>query len=394
MSTSLYARNAILAAKIETTYGTDSTPTAAANAMRVRDCTINPLEGETAEMNYIRNWFGANPLLRTSKFMTAQFSVDWATGSGAAGTASPYDPLFRACGQSSSLIAAAVTGTAQTGSTTSTIKLASGASSTNNLYRGGTVTITGGTGSGQSRGILAYDGTTKIATITPNWVTTPDATSTYSIGAMTNYDPVSSGMEGSTLYYWADGLLHKLVGCRGSWSLSAAAKGIPDLKFNMTALYGGIVDNSPGTPSFSAFEDPLPVNSVNTSGSLLGKAFSGGATGIQVASFTLDLGAQVTHRSLIGSESVPLTNRNPSGQIDLEMSSVAFYDWNAAAVANSTGVLALEHGTVAAAMVRVDLPRIQIENLSYSESDGIVMASLKFRPLWTNGNDELRLTEK
>jgi Tfp pilus tip-associated adhesin PilY1 len=74
------------------------------------------------------------------------------------------------------------TGTAQTG-TTSTITLTSGASSTNNAYTGLVLTITGGTGSGQESRITAYDGSTKVATVSPDWTTAPDPTSTYEMSS-------------------------------------------------------------------------------------------------------------------------------------------------------------------------------------------------------------------
>ena len=74
------------------------------------------------------------------------------------------------------------TGTAQAGSTVSTIVLAAGANATNSYYNGQVIVITSGLGSGQSRIITAYVGGTKVATIDVNWTTTPDATSVYSVG--------------------------------------------------------------------------------------------------------------------------------------------------------------------------------------------------------------------
>ena len=76
-------------------------------------------------------------------------------------------------------------GTAQTGSTTNTIKLDSGASATNNIYVGDLVAITSGTGLGQSRIIVSYVGSTKVATVDRNWTTTPDNTSAFQISAST-----------------------------------------------------------------------------------------------------------------------------------------------------------------------------------------------------------------
>lgn len=79
---------------------------------------------------------------------------------------------------------AVVTGrlsTAQSGSTSSTIKLDTSASAVDSTYNGMWVSIVNGTGAGQMREITAYVGATKVATIAPNWGTTPDNTSIFAI---------------------------------------------------------------------------------------------------------------------------------------------------------------------------------------------------------------------
>jgi hypothetical protein len=71
--------------------------------------------------------------------------------------------------------------TAQAGAAT-TITLDASASASNSFYNNTLLTITGGTGVGQSRFITAYVGATKVATVA-TWVTNPDATSTFAIQA-------------------------------------------------------------------------------------------------------------------------------------------------------------------------------------------------------------------
>ena len=71
-------------------------------------------------------------------------------------------------------------GTAQSG-TANTIVLAAGASSTNDLWVGQQVSIYDGTGAGQTRGVLNYNGATKSLTVARNWKVNPDATSKYKI---------------------------------------------------------------------------------------------------------------------------------------------------------------------------------------------------------------------
>lgn len=74
-------------------------------------------------------------------------------------------------------------GTAQSGSTSTTIKLASAASSDDDRYLGGVVLITGGTGAGQINQITDYVGATRVASVSLTWATTPDNTSTYCVFA-------------------------------------------------------------------------------------------------------------------------------------------------------------------------------------------------------------------
>ena len=61
------------------------------------------------------------------------------------------------------------------------ITLAATASATNNIYVGSVVYISTGTGAGQIRLVTAYNGTSKVATVSDNWTTTPDNTSVYKI---------------------------------------------------------------------------------------------------------------------------------------------------------------------------------------------------------------------
>ena len=71
-------------------------------------------------------------------------------------------------------------GTAQAG-TVNTIQLDTGASAVNNIYNGDRIVIFEGTGAQEHGIVIAYDGTTKIATMSKNWVVTPDATSVFGI---------------------------------------------------------------------------------------------------------------------------------------------------------------------------------------------------------------------
>lgn len=71
-------------------------------------------------------------------------------------------------------------GTAQTG-TAYGITLAAGESASDHIYNRNLLVIQAGTGAGQTRTIVDYNGTSKIAVIDRDWWVNPDATSEYSI---------------------------------------------------------------------------------------------------------------------------------------------------------------------------------------------------------------------
>lgn len=73
-------------------------------------------------------------------------------------------------------------GTAQgSGTGSNQIQLDAGAIATDNIYNGNTINLTGGTGVGQTRKIISYTGSTVTATLDADWITLPDATTTFDI---------------------------------------------------------------------------------------------------------------------------------------------------------------------------------------------------------------------
>jgi len=86
-------------------------------------------------------------------------------------------------------------GTAQgPGTGDNQIQLAGSASGTDGAYDPAEVFIIAGTGVGQTRLVLEYDGTTKTATVDRNWKVKPDATSGYRIMASAGREHINEGL--------------------------------------------------------------------------------------------------------------------------------------------------------------------------------------------------------
>jgi hypothetical protein len=97
-------RKMAILAMLESVYGTDPTPTGAANAMVVAEVELTPLDGDVIERNNIQPYFGNNGAIQATLFGKVKFSIELA-GSGAAGTAPKWDPLVRGCAASATISA-------------------------------------------------------------------------------------------------------------------------------------------------------------------------------------------------------------------------------------------------------------------------------------------------
>ncbi len=99
-----YIRNTAILAKIESTYGTDSTPTEGANAILISNVSINPLSAANVDRDLVRPYMGASEQLVGPANIELSFDIEL-SGAGAAGTAAAYGPLLRACGFAETLSA-------------------------------------------------------------------------------------------------------------------------------------------------------------------------------------------------------------------------------------------------------------------------------------------------
>lgn len=86
----------ILLAKLETTEGTDPTPTGAANAILAKNIELRPMEGEDVSRELERPYGGAQEDIPVGLHCVISFDVELA-GSGDAGTAPGWGPLMRMC---------------------------------------------------------------------------------------------------------------------------------------------------------------------------------------------------------------------------------------------------------------------------------------------------------
>lgn len=89
-------RKSAILAKIETTYGTDSVPSGAANAILIANPSYK-FSANNVDRSLVREYLGGSEQLVGTTSVEATFDVELQS-SGAAGTAPAWGPLLRACG--------------------------------------------------------------------------------------------------------------------------------------------------------------------------------------------------------------------------------------------------------------------------------------------------------
>lgn len=100
----LLSRKKLLLAKSEVTYGLDSAPTGAANAILTNNLSITPLAGPSVSRNFDRAAFGSSLNIMVGTFVEISFNVEFAS-SGTPGSAPGYSALMLACGFSQTIVA-------------------------------------------------------------------------------------------------------------------------------------------------------------------------------------------------------------------------------------------------------------------------------------------------
>lgn len=308
--TTIYARRAAVTQKVESSYGTDSTPAADTDALMVHNLKIDPLKTAAVPRNPVMTFFGNQGKLIASQMAEVSYDVELA-GAGAAGTAAPYAAALKSC---------------------------------------------------------ALAQTLTVAT---------DA----------QYDPISSSVQSSTLYFYESGVLHKITGMLMNAVFNIKAGGNPMISFRGVGLHNAFTDVSLITPTLTGFQIPLPVNKANT-GTFTLHSFAG-----VFREMSLDLGNNIQYRNAPNLEQVRFVGRNATGKVTLEKDLVAGKDWQVIVKAGTTGALAVLHGTTAGNKCQLQAPAVQLHNYTESEDDGVKLISMdmELRPT-SAGNNEFKLT--
>lgn len=410
----LLTRRAVVSAKIETTYNVDSTPTQA-TAILVEEPDYK-VDATILTRNFSRNSISRIKHRVGRKIASMTFTHEL-RGGGSVTAASRLGSLLRMCGMQEvqhttgpSLLGAVKADPGNAGPTVTWATAASATAPAEPVMFTLTVVVGGASGTatvkvdpdanaigaGIAPAIAATAITTGTAfvlktgvTFTPSWTGTLVAGDKYYVWwfpAGYRYQPVSTGFESGTIYMWMDGLLHKMTGARGSFTVEAEAGQFGKIQFTFWGQYVDPVDQAlPTAPSFEQTDPPIwELANLHV-----------GSYKACVAKLSYDQGNTVSPRpcanSLDGYEGVVITDREAKGGLDPEMALVATEDFWGRLKASTTFLVRTRFGTSAGNQIWMLTPQAQYTGLTYQSREGfrVLDAGLAYNGL--SGDDEVIL---
>ena len=203
------------------------------------------------------------------------------------------------------------------------------------------------------------------------------------------YSLVSEDPEQLTLWYYLDGVVHKMINAIGTVTIDLTSNQIPKFKFHFMGDDDGVVDMAAfAGVDFSGFKLPRTVGYRDTpQWSLHGES-------PVLAVLTFDLGNTLNYKSLVGAQGAERTDRQTVGTTTFELGAVADKDWWSVVREDVTGPLSFTQGRVAGQIVQFDAPSVQLTELKNADDNGTARLSATLTLLPVLGNDELVITVK
>jgi hypothetical protein len=200
--------------------------------------------------------------------------------------------------------------------------------------------------------------------------------------------PVSDSFKSLTLYLYCDGLLHKITGAMGTFSITAEAGETGTVEFTFTGNHITPVDTAfPSIPA-SVFEPqhaPLIENSLLT---------LNGNTSLVPGGFSFEQSNNVNPRvdanAPEGFNGVRIGSRAPAGSFSPEVELEASHPFWSTFEDSLAQHFMARVGAVAGNQIILEAPRAQAQSIGAGDRDGLRTYELALSFYRNLGNDEIR----
>lgn len=223
---------------------------------------------------------------------------------------------------------------------------------------------------------------------------------TITVTTRVEYAPITQSQESASIYYYLDGVLHKLLGAMGTVELSNNEGEFPLLKFQFTGIDGGIVEGALPNQTLTAWKTPQLISgaTLKFGGTYSAGTLTGG-TAFPSRGLSLNLGNDLkTRRMLTGGagysssgQAVNVMGRKAGGSAQIELSAAQ----EVALIADINGSvltsMSFENGAVAGSKTLIHCPSVQRLSPKRVDYEGVAQLGFDLALQPVSGNDELRL---
>ena len=348
----------LLLAKVETTYGVDPKPVGT-NAVRAKNLTRKQYAGNFITREYDTPSAGAREQLNAMPHSTFSFDVDLGPAKAVAG-APGYGVLLEACGFEASDDSAE---NVEAYADKKAYKAGALVTSESNNYR----CIKAHTADASAN----KPGTTGGKEF---WV------STQLLGANKRYTPLKNVLKSKSFtgYFFTDTDRQRMLGSRGTLSMTFETGAEPMASFEYTSFYDRPTTQTAITPDITAYQTAEPVTFANTP---IVELFD--VVDLPCASVNITQGNTVTFQNLINHREVYITAREMTLSIVISGRLVSNYNWLKNRIESHLGTIhkgrfKLRHGSISRHIVLTS-NRMQLLDLDETDRDGLRFFTLTGR---------------
>lgn len=238
----------------------------------------------------------------------------------------------------------------------------------------------------------AYSASVKPKCSVPNRICGLQETITTTGGSeKIEYKPRSTGLESATTYVYLDGLLYKMLGCRGSRNAVTRAGGLLFYEYTIEGTYEAPTDTAIVLPTGEP-TDQFPI--------FVSSAFQIGTENYAAPfqNININLNNTITPRydstKADGIAAINLVDRNPSGSFDPEAALVATFGWYTKWKAKTLSDMTFQIGTVQYKRVKFDMPQVTFDTITPGDRNSLAIFTVPFKIVSNSsaGNDEFTET--
>ncbi len=200
------------------------------------------------------------------------------------------------------------------------------------------------------------------------------------------YDPASTALKSCTIWIYKGEVLHKIVGCVGSFKINAEAGKLGSIEWTFFGLYAKPTDAV--IPAGAVFNAEVPPPFINANFSISGYAAI-------IANLEIDVANKVSKRvsanAAQGVVGFLITDRESKGSIDPEAVDIATHDFWGEFEGGTQVALAATIGAVAGARIDFTAPKVQYEDISWQDREDTRTYGLPMNFAQNAGDDELKI---